>query len=96
MSENINKLYKYSGKDYNQHQYKYILEAAMVFNPAGLTNNIPISPVLYVSGKTQLQENLSVNSLKFWIKKKIDVRILGTAKLNLKATRKGSILWSSI
>ena len=39
--------------------------------PGGITDNSPISPVLYVSGKTQVQENILVHFMRFWIPKKI-------------------------
>ena len=42
--QNINKLYKHAGKCDYQQQLKYIIEAAMVSNPEGFTNNCPRSP----------------------------------------------------
>ena len=43
--ENIKKLYKQAGKCDYQQQFKYILEAAMVYNPEVFTDNGPISPM---------------------------------------------------
>ena len=43
--ENTNKLYKYAGKCDYQQQYKAIIEAAMVYNPKGLTENSPLDVV---------------------------------------------------
>ena len=43
--ENIKKSYKQAGKCDYQKQFKDILEAAMVSNPEGLTDNSPISPI---------------------------------------------------
>ena len=40
--ENIKKLYKYTGKCDDQHQYKHFLEEAMVFIPDEITENIPL------------------------------------------------------
>ena len=42
MSGNIKKLYTYSGKFDYQHQYKAIIEVAMVSNSEIFTNNSPI------------------------------------------------------
>ena len=42
--ENINKLYKYSGKFDNQQHYKAIIETETVSNPEGFTDNSKISP----------------------------------------------------
>ena len=41
--EEINKVYKFSGRFDYRHKYKAILEAAMVSTNGGLTENIPIS-----------------------------------------------------
>ena len=41
--EKIKKLYKSSSKCKNKQQYKAILEADVVQNPEGLTDNIPMS-----------------------------------------------------
>ena len=43
--ENIKKSYKQAGKFDDQKQLKEIIEAAMVFNPEGLTEDSPISPM---------------------------------------------------
>ena len=50
--ENINKLYKYSGKCDYQQQYKAILEAEMVSTPEVLTDNSPIQPGPFVTIKS--------------------------------------------
>ena len=41
---NINKVYKYSGKCDKQYHYKSIIEAYMVSNFNGITDNSPIPP----------------------------------------------------
>ena len=43
--ENIKKLYKQAGNCGNQQQFKDIIEADMVSNPEGFTNDSPISPM---------------------------------------------------
>ena len=43
--ENIKRLYKQAGKCDYQHQFKDILEAAMVSTPEGFTKKSPISPM---------------------------------------------------
>ena len=43
--ENIKTLYKQAGKCDDQQQFKYIIEAAMVYNPEGFPDNGPISPM---------------------------------------------------
>ena len=47
--ENIKKLETNAGKCDDQHQYKAIIEVAMVSNPEGCTDNIPMSPNQYES-----------------------------------------------
>ena len=49
--ENIKKLYKYDGKCEDQHQYKDVIEAAMVSTPEGFTDHGPISPGQYMTVK---------------------------------------------
>ena len=61
MSGNNKKLYKYAGKFDDQHQYKAIIETAMVSTPELFTDNIPISPIQSVMWKIQVQENHSVS-----------------------------------
>ena len=43
--ENINKLYKYSGKCYYRHQYKAVLESDMLSTPEGLIDTSPMAVV---------------------------------------------------
>ena len=43
--QNINNLYKHSGKCDEHQQFKEIIEAAMVYNPEGFTDSITISPM---------------------------------------------------
>ena len=45
--ENIKTLYKTSGKCDDQHQYKAIIEAAMVSTPKECTDNSPMTPNQY-------------------------------------------------
>ena len=49
--QNINKIYKHSGKCEYQQQFKYINKAAMVYTPEGFTNNSPKSPMTPTSVK---------------------------------------------
>ena len=49
--ENIKKLYKSAGKCDDQNQQKEIIEAAMVSNTEGFTDNSPISSGSYVTVK---------------------------------------------
>ena len=43
--QNINKLYKHSGKCDDQQKFKDIIHASMVYTPKGFTNNSPRSPM---------------------------------------------------
>ena len=69
MSGKIKKLYKNAGKCDDKHQYKAVIEAAMVSTPEGCTNNSPIKPNPYVCTKDpsarkplrQFSETLDVN-----------------------------------
>ena len=51
--ENIKKYYKQAGKCDDQQKFKDILEAAMVSNPEGFTNNSPIYPMTSTPIKKQ-------------------------------------------
>ena len=67
--ENIKKLYKSSGKYDYQQQYKAIIEAAMVSNPEGFTDNSPISPsqsvtVKHTSARKTLKQFLDTLEVK--------------------------------
>ena len=55
--ENIKKLYKSSGKCDYQHQYKYIIEASMVYKPEGLIDNIPMAVSTLVIMKNPTARN---------------------------------------
>ena len=46
--ENINMLYKSSGKFDDHQQYKSIIGSEMVSTPEGFTYNSPMSPIQYV------------------------------------------------
>ena len=50
--ENNKKLYTSAVKCDDKKQYKYILRAAMVSNPEGLTENSPMSYVPYMTVKS--------------------------------------------
>ena len=73
--ENIEKLYEYSGKCDYQQQYKSILEASMVYNPEGFTDNCQMSPRQYMTSK----KHSAIKSLRqileaLEVKPKTDVR----------------------
>ena len=73
--QNINKLYKQSGKYENQQQLKYIIEAAMVSTPEGFNNNSPISPIKSTSvKKPSARKSLCLFTNIFDMKKKTAYR----------------------
>ena len=49
--KNIKKLYKYTVKCDDQQQYKSVIGASMVSTPEVFTDNIPMSPIQYVTVK---------------------------------------------
>ena len=79
--EKIKKLYKTAGKCDNQHQYKAMLESAMVSTPEGCTYNILMTPNPYVSTKKPSAiKSIHQFSETLYVKHKTAVRGLGTAK----------------
>ena len=62
--ENIKKPKKLADKCDDQHQYKAIIEAAMVSTTEVFTRNSPMSPVPAVPEKNQMRGNCSVNFQK--------------------------------
>ena len=75
------KLYKFADKCDNKHQYKSILEAAMVSTTRGLTSNIPMSLSKSVPvNKPSTVKALCKISEILDAKQKISVRRLGAAK----------------
>ena len=79
--QNINKLYKYSCKCYNQQQFKYILEAALVYITEGFTNNIPISPMTpKLVKKPSARKLLCLFTNILYVKKKTATRRVGASR----------------
>ena len=90
------KKYKQAGKCYNQQQFKYILEAAMVFTPEGLANNSTISPTTSTPVKKPSARKLLcmfTNILE--AKKKTACRRVRAAKCKRKAIKFGNTPWAS-
>ena len=95
--ENIKKLYTSAGKFDDQHQYKSIIEAEMVSNPDRFTDNGTLSPgpsVTVINPSARKSLRIFTEVLDF--KKNTYVFRVGAAKSKSKATRAGSVLWSSI
>ena len=61
----INKLYRSTGKCYNQQNYKDIIGAYLVSTPKGLTGNSTMSLILTVHVKNKVQDNHSVNFMNY-------------------------------
>ena len=81
MYEKIKKLCKYDGKWYYQQHYKTNIEAAMLSNPEGFNDNIPMSPGTYMTfKKTSSRKTLNQFSEVLDVKQKTPVGRLGDAK----------------
>ena len=73
--QNINKLYKHSGKCDNQKQFKDILDAAMVSTTEGFNYNSPISPMTSTPVKiTSAIKSLCLFTNILYVKKKTATR----------------------
>ena len=87
--QNINKLYKHSGKCDDQQQFKYVLEFTMVSTPEGFTNNSPISSMTPTPVKKPIsRKSLCIFTKMLDVKKKnasCQVRLLNqsTRQLNM-------------
>ena len=95
--ENIKKLYKSALKSDAQHQYKEIVESAMVSTPEEFTENSPMSS----SQSVTMKKTSTIKSLRqfFYIlefKPNTDVRRFCAPKSKCKSIRTGSVLRSSI
>ena len=93
--QNINKLYKRSGKCDNQQQLKYILDADMVSSSEGFTNNSPIYPMT----STPVNKPIDIKSLFLstnilHAKNKIATCQVGFTKSNHKAIKAGTTSWA--
>ena len=92
--QNINKLYKRYGKCDDQKQFKYILEAAVVYNLGGFTYNSPRSPM----NPTPVKKKSARKSLCLFtnildVKKKTSILQVGSAKLKNKAIKLVTTPW---
>ena len=93
--ENIKKSYKQAGKFDDQKQLKEIIEAAMVFNPEGLTEDSPISPMTSTPvKKPSSRKSLCLFTKNLDAKKKTDTCQIGAAKSKRKAIKYGTTPWS--
>ena len=89
--ENIKKVYKQAGNFDNQKQFKDIIEAAMVYTPEGLTNDIPISPITSTPvKKPSTGKSLYLFTNIFEVKKKTATRRFGAAKYKHKEIKYGT------
>ena len=68
--ENINKLYTFTGKCDDQHNYKAIIEVEMVSTTDRFNNNSTISPGTSVPVRNTIARYQSVYLLKFWTSKR--------------------------
>ena len=90
--QNINKLYKHTGKSDKQQQLKDILEAAMVSNPELFTNNSPIYPKTPTRvKKTSSRKSLCIFTNILYMKNKNYVRLVGAAKSERKSIKAGTV-----
>ena len=86
MIEKNNKLCISTGKCDNQQQYKFILEAEMLFTLEVFTDNSSISHVPLVTVKNSIaRKSLSQFTELFDVKNKTAVHRLGTARSKRKA-----------
>ena len=73
--QNINKLYKHSGKCDNQQQFKDICESDMVSTPEGFTNESPISPITSTPvKKPRAGKSLCLFTKILYVKRKTFIR----------------------
>ena len=88
--KNIKKLYKQAGKCDDQQQFKDILEAAMVSNPEGFTNDITISPITSTPVKQPSDRNHCIFSQTYYMQRRkllpIELELLNQSsrKYNIK------------
>ena len=95
--ENIKKIYASARKFDDQQQYKDIIEAAVFATPDIFTDNITMSPGTSVTIRNPIaRKPLHPFTEVLDVKKKTSSIRLGAAKSKRKATRSGSVLWSSI
>ena len=79
--QNINKLYKHSGKCDDQQQFKDILEAGMVSNPEGFIYNSTRSPMTTTPvNKPSANKSLCLFTNILHVKNKTDTRQVGASK----------------
>ena len=93
--ENIKRLYKQDGKCDYKKQFKYILEADMVYTPEVSTNNSPISPMTSSPvKKPSAQKSLCMFTNVLDVNKKTAYRRFGAAKYKRKAIKFGNTPWA--
>ena len=93
--QNINKLYKHSGKCDDQQQLKDILEDAVVSITEGLINNSPIYPMTpALVKKPSAIKSLCLFTNILDVKKKTDICRVGATKLRRKANKSGTTPWA--
>ena len=95
--ENINKLYKSSGKCDNQQRYKTILEAEMFSTHYGFNGNSPVSPGFSVTVKNPIARKLLCQFTElFDVKSKSAARRLVDAKSKRELFISVIMLWYTI
>ena len=93
--QNVKKLDKHDGKCDGQQQFKYILEAAMVYTTEGLTDNSTISSMTSTPvKKPSAGKSLCLFTNILDVKKKTVTRRFGAAKSKRKAIKYGTTLWA--
>ena len=92
--QNIKKLYQYSGKCDNHHQFKDILESAMVFTSEVFTNNSPRYPITPTPvKKPSARKPLRIFTNILYVKKKTAICRVGAAKPKHKEIKSVTTLW---
>ena len=92
--QNIKKLYKHAGKCDDQHQFKEIIEAALVANTEGFTNNSTIFPVTPTPiKKPSARKSLFLFTNIFYVRKKTSVFRVRAAKSKRKSIRSITKSW---
>ena len=90
--ENIKKLYKQAGMCDDQQQFKYIIEAAMVYTPEGFTKDSPIYPMTStLVKKSCARKSLCLFTNILDVKNKTATRLFGATKYKRKVINYGNI-----
>ena len=93
--QNINKLYKHSGKCDDQQQFKDILEAAMVSTPEVFVNNSPMFLMTSTTvKKPSARKLLCIFTNILDVKKRTATRLFVAAKSNCKTIKSVTTPWA--